>query len=228
MKKFARIALLSAFLSVTSVGAHAQDVYAGLGLPGLVTIGYAVPMGKAYAMGGQWGVRGEFAGGVSVSKSVTEDGNTFSAKVSSNRLGAYADWFPIEASGFRLVGGLTANDIKLALGASSSGTIDINGKTANLSGETFKVTIKYPQVTPYLGLGWGHKASTEKGLGFFADVGMSFGAFKATVDTSLVGKTFSGQTITQADVDAEVKTLKDSVGKMAVLPSVSVGVVYRF
>ena len=219
---------LLATLTLAAASAQAQDVYLGLGAPGLVTLGYAAPMGAARALGGEWGLRGEFAGGGSASMSVTEDGNTFSAKVNNSRVGVFADWFPFKSSGFRLVGGLTANDIKLSLAAAASGTIDINGKTANLSGETFKVTIKQPQVTPYLGIGWGHKASTEKGLGFFADLGIAVGTFTATVDTSLVGKTFGANTITQADVDAQSKKLKDAVNKLGVLPSVAIGAIYRF
>ena len=223
-----RTLLATLALTGASAGAQAQDVYLGLGAPGLVTIGYAAPMGTAFAMGGQWGLRGEFAGGMSVNKSVTQDSNTFTARVNDSRVGTFVDWFPSNASGLRLVGGLTFNDIKLSLAAAASGTIDINGKTANLSGETFKVTIKQPQVTPYLGVGWGHKASTEKGLGFFADLGVAVGAFKATVDTSLVGKTFGPTTITQADVDAETRKLRDAVNKLGMLPSVALGAVYRF
>jgi len=219
---------LLATLTLAAAGAQAQDVYLGLGVPGTVTLGYAVPMGSAYALGGKWGLRGEFAGGGSASKSITEDGNTFTAKVNNSRVGAFADWFPLDSSGFRLVGGLTFNDVKFSLAAAASGNIDINGKTVSLSGETFKVTIKQPQVTPYLGIGWGHKASTEKGLGFFADLGVAVGSFTATVDTSLVGKGSLGNTITQADVDAQTKKLKDAVNKIGALPSVAIGAVYRF
>ncbi len=223
MKKFAITAAVATTLACASLGVQAQAAYVGLGAPGVLTLGYAMPMGSAGALGGQWGVRGEFAGGLSASQSVTEEGNTYSAKVRANRLGAFADWFPTD-SGLRLVGGLTANDLKMTLGASSTGNIEVNGKTVSLSGERFNVTIKQPSVTPYLGLGWGHRASTEKGLGFFADVGVTFGKFTASVDTTLVGK--SG--ITQADVDKEVQSLKDAVAKLSVMPSAAIGVNYRF
>ncbi len=223
MKKFAITAAVATTLACASLGVQAQAAYVGLGAPGVLTLGYAMPMGSAGALGGQWGVRGEFAGGLSASQSVTEEGNTYSAKVRANRLGAFADWFPTD-SGLRLVGGLTANDLKMTLGASSTGNIEVNGKTVSLSGERFNVTIKQPSVTPYLGLGWGHRARTEKRLGFFADVGATFGKFTASVDTTLVGK--SG--ITQADVDKEVQSLKDAVAKLSVMPSAAIGVNYRF
>ncbi len=219
MKKLA----IAATIACACLGAQAQTAYLGLGVPGLVTLGYAMPMGSAGMLGGEWGVRGEYAGGISVSKSITEEGNTFSGKIRASRVGAFADWFPTD-SNFRLVGGVTVNDIKTALNASSTGNVDINGKTTSLSGQRFNVTVKYPETTPYLGIGWGHRAGGEKGLGFFADLGVSVGRFKATVDTTLVGK----GNITQADVDKEVKDLRDAVGKMSVLPSVAVGVSYRF
>ena len=98
---------LLATLTLAAASAQAQDVYLGLGAPGLVTLGYAAPMGAARALGGEWGLRGEFAGGGSASMSVTEDGNTFSAKINNSRVGVFADWFPSKSSGFRLVGGLT-------------------------------------------------------------------------------------------------------------------------
>lgn len=34
--------------------------------------------------------------------------------------------------------------------------------------------------------------------------------------------------ITQADVDAQTKTMRDSIGGLSVLPSVSIGLTYRF
>lgn len=218
--------LAVAAAALACLGAQAQNIYGGVGAPGVLTLGYAMPMGKASGLSGDWGLRGEFAGGISVSRSVTEDGNTLSAKLSANRVGAFADWFPAD-SGFRLVGGLTFNDMKVSLNASATGDIEINGKTASLSGERFNITVKYPTTTPYLGIGWGHRASKDKGLGFYADLGVTVGAFKATVDTSLVGKSADGgaTTITQADVDAQIQDLRDALKKLSVVPSASVGLI---
>ncbi|MCY7369967.1 MAG: hypothetical protein LH479_03640 [Polaromonas sp.] len=50
------------------------------------------------------------------------------------------------------------------------------------------------------------------------------GRFKTDTTTSLVGK----QGITQADVDAETASLRDSTARLSVLPKFSVGVSYRF
>lgn len=218
MKK-TRLALAATTAALLSLGtaAQAQDAYAGVGLPGLLTLGYAQPMGKG------WGLRGEFAGGTSLNRDGVEDGLTYKGSLKANRVGAFADWFPLD-SGLRLVGGLTLNSIKADLNATGTGINTLNGKQVDLTNETFDVRLKYPRLTPYLGVGYGHQARTVKGLGFFADFGVTVGKFKTEVDTSIVGK----QGITQADVDAQVQDLRDAVSKLSVLPSVSLGVVYRF
>lgn len=217
MKKLALLAAAAAL----SAGAQAQDVYGGVGVPGLVTLGYAQPMSD------KWGVRGEFAGGLSVSQDGVQDGVNATGSIKSNRVGVFGDWFPF-GSGFRVVGGVTFNDTKLSLKAVGTGTADINGKTVNMSNETFNVDIKYPSATPYIGIGYGHQLGAMKGLGFYYDIGVMIGSFKADVTTSLVGDAATVGTITQADIDAQKKKMQDSLSKLSVLPSASIGVVYRF
>ena len=94
-----------AALAAVSGSAGAQDVYGGLGLPGLYTLGYAHPISASL------GLRGEFAGGLSVTRDGNQDGVNYTGSVKANRVGVFADWYPL-GGGFRLVGGLTANDIK--------------------------------------------------------------------------------------------------------------------
>lgn len=215
--------LILAALAALGGAAQAQDSYVGLGLPGLLTLGYASPMGS------NWGLRGEFAGGLSASKDGITEGVNARGSVKANRVGVFADYFPF-GGGFRLVGGLTANDIKGNFDAIGSGTSVINGKTVNMAGEFFSVELKYPSVTPYLGIGYGHQASTVKGLGFYADLGVMVGSFDTSVKTSLANKkTADGKSlITQSDIDAQTQKLRDSVSSLSVLPSVSLGLVYRY
>jgi hypothetical protein len=87
----------------------------------------------------------------------------------------------------------------------------------------FNVTVKFPTFMPYLGIGWGHDAG-PRGLGFVADLGVSFGRAKLSRDTNLVGQ----YGITDADVDAKLANVQDSVGKLTWLPSASLGVNYRY
>jgi hypothetical protein len=143
-------------------------------------------LGHARPIGSSWGLRAEPATGL------------------------YADWFPFGSS-FRLVGGLTASDLRYDL--NSPGT-----------GNSFNLRPKYPTATTYLGVGYGHHALTTKGLGFYADVGIKLGFFSADVDTSLLGQA----PLLQPDVEAQKPQLNDSLGGLKYLPSVSLGLVYRY
>ena len=141
----------------------------------------------------------------------------------ASRFGAFADWFPL-GGGFRLVGGLTMNDIKADFNGVGSGTSTINGKPVVMTGETFNVQVKFPSTTPYLGIGYGHQKSDVKGFGFYADLGVMVGTFTAETTTSLV----SNGKATQADVDAQTQKIRDSLGSLSVLPSASLGLLYRY
>jgi hypothetical protein len=214
MKK--QLVMLAALAAIGGV-AQAQDSYIGLGLPGLYTLGYAYPMSPTL------GVRGEYAGGLSVNKDGNQDGVNVIGNFKASRLGAFADWFPM-GGGFRLVGGLTANDIKADLNGVGSGFSTINGKTVDMTGETFNVQVKFPSTTPYLGIGYGHQKSDTKGFGFYADLGVMIGTFTADTTTSLVNK----KGVTQADVDAQTQKIRDSLSGMSALPSASLGLLYRY
>lgn len=224
MKKvLKKTAILALALGGASL-AQAQNIYLGVGLPNVYTVGYA------HSMGSSWGLRGEYAGGTSLSTSGTSEGIEYDAKFKSSRAGVFADWFPF-GGGFRLVGGLTSNDTRLDVSARGT-TATIDGNTVSLAGKYFNVAMKYPSATPYLGIGYGHQQS-DKGLGFYFDLGVSFGSFSADVDTNLVGTPAvdgngNPTTISQQDVDAEKKKLNDSLAGVSVLPSLSLGLVYRF
>jgi hypothetical protein len=196
-------------------------VYGGVGLPGLVSLGYAKPMGES------WGLRGEYAGGLNVSKDGKQDGVDATGSFKASRAGVFADWFPF-GGGFRLVGGLTVNDIKAEFNATGNGTTTINNHSVSLANDRFSVNINFPTTTPYIGIGYGHQSSKDKGLGFYADLGVMIGSFTADVNTTLVNKTFNGYKIQQTDIDAQTQTMRDSIGGLSVLPSVSIGLTYRY
>jgi hypothetical protein len=214
MKK--QLAMLAALVTLGSA-ALAQDSYVGLGLPGLYTLGYAYPISPSL------GLRGEYAGGLSVNKDGNQDGVNVTGNFKASRLGAFADWFPM-GGGFRLVGGLTANDIKADLNGVGSGNSTINGKTVDMTGESFNVQVKFPSTTPYLGIGYGHQQSDVKGFGFYADLGVMIGTFTADTTTSLVNR----KGVTQADVDAQTQKIRDSLSGLSALPSASLGLLYRY
>jgi hypothetical protein len=210
------IASLAA-IAAASFSIHAQDLYGGVGLPGIYTLGYA------QAVSNHIGLRAEYASGLSVSKDGNQDGINVTGSLKASRWGAFADWFAFGGA-FRLVGGLTANDMQANFNGVGSGSSTINGKPVNLTGETFNVAVKFPDTSPYLGIGYGHQSSDAKGLGFYADLGVMIGSFTATTTTSMVGK----QGITQADVDAQTQQMRNSLSGYSLLPSASLGLLYRY
>lgn len=194
---------------------HAGEMYGGIGFPGY-TLGYTQPYSNSVTL------RGEFAGGLSIDKNGLREGVTYKGNFKSNRIGAYADWH-LGGSGVHFTGGLTGNDIAFDL-KSNGGNGTIGGQPVNLTGEYFNVQLKYPTITPYLGVGFGHKPVTDKGWGFFANLGVTFGKFKVSYDTSVVA---SGKA-TQAQVDTELQKVRDGANKLSVLPAASLGLSYRF
>jgi len=198
--------------------AWAGEIYGTVGSPGL-TLGYSQGLSDSLNLRMDYSTLG------SRSKNGWREGIDFSGSAKAKSLGLYLDWFP-GASPFRLTGGLNFNDTRAAFSSTANNvTGSINGRPVNLTGEYFNVEVKQPGVTPYVGVGYGFKPDKgKKGLGFVVDAGLMIGRFKTDYSTSMVGK----QGITQADVDAEVAKVRDSVRKISVVPKLSVGMSYAF
>lgn len=214
--------ILSTVAATAFVGgaAFAQEasnsLYGGGNIPSLFTVGYARSFNSNLA------ARAEYAFGMNYNRTDTYDGVNGALSLKSSVAGVYADLHPF-SGGFRLVAGVAVADIKADLRATGSGTATINGKSVNMSGQFYNVNIKMPSTMPYLGLGYGHYGNT-KGLGFFFDFGYLIGKPEVKSTTSLVG--VGG--ITQADIDAQDATLRDSVGGLGAFPVFQAGVTYRF
>jgi hypothetical protein len=205
-------------MALACAGAQAAEAYAAIGLPGLV-IGFAQPVNDRVSLRADLGTLG--------SRDVDGDheGIDYRGDVHYHRLGLFGDWF-VAGGGFRLTGGVTFNDGKMTLSALGDGTpITIGDTTYPTTAEDrFDARVKVPDVTPYLGIGWGHHGTGGPGWSFLFDLGVSVG--RATVSTSAQGP-FLGQ-VSQEDLDAETRELRDGVGRIRVLPQATVGVAYRF
>jgi hypothetical protein len=212
--------LLIATLSVNSF-AQSGEVYGGIG----GNLGYGMTLGYAKGLSSNTTLRAEYAGGLTLARDGTREGVNFNGQFTNNRVGVFADWFPSNG-GFRLTGGVTFNDTQFALksNSTSNASATINGKTVNMNGRYYNVDVKFPAVTPFVGIGYGHHTKDQKGLGFFTDLGFAIGKFKAESTTDLV----STGLVTQADINAQNQKLNDSLSKLSVLPSFSIGVRYNF
>ncbi|WP_338439226.1 hypothetical protein [uncultured Aquabacterium sp.] len=205
--------------TIFCASAQAGEIYGGVGLPGVF-------LGYAHGLTSDVSVRADYATLGQRTKNSSEDGIDYKGKLKIGRLGVFADYFPL-GNGFRLTGGLTFNQIKFNLNANpNAGTVQSIGDTnvTLSSNDYFNVTVKFPTVTPFLGVGYGHKPQSGTGLGFHADLGASIGRAKLSVDTNLVSKGL----VTQADVDKELADLRGGVGKVRFVPQISFGVSYAF
>lgn len=206
-------ALSAAALCTT---AQAGELYTKLGVPG-VMLGYSQPLGPLF------GVRADYATIGSRTDRRTEDGIAYDGTLKANRTALLADWFPFAGS-FRFTTGVTANQYKLdllATGAGGSLTIGNNTYTTTAQ-DNFRVQVKFPSSTPYLGFGWGH--GNGSGIRFSFDIGAKIG--KATVNYSLSGPLATQ--VSQADIDAELAELRDGVGKVKAIPQITLGLGYSF
>lgn len=195
----------------------AGELYTGIGIPG-IGLGYAQPVNEGFTL------RGDIYTLGSRSKSTVEEGINYDGKYKLQRVALLADWFPFAGS-FRFTGGATFNTFKITLDASGAGgSITIGDRTyATTAADGLKVDVKFPNTTPYLGIGWGHQ--TGSGLRFSADIGASIG--RATLSATPRGS-LATQPDIQANIDKELSDLRDGAGKVRAVPQLSIGLGYSF
>lgn len=73
-------------------------------------------------------------------------------------------------------------------------------------GDRFRAKAAFPKITPYIGVGWGHQRA-ERGFGFVADLGASFGRAKVRIDENISTNPAYAGVISVADVEAEKRKL---------------------
>ncbi len=193
---------------------RANDVYVGVG--NRVVVGYAYPISTEFSL------RTDLAGLPTSEGYKSIDGNQFALTKNNTSLGAYLDWFP-NGGDFRFSVGVNANRISTRLQSVQGTNASINGKTFNTGTEVLDITYKFPQYTPYLGLGY-QSAASDDGWSVYADLGLMFGKYDAHARTSMVGL----HAVTLADVDAELNTLRGSLFKRSYVPVGAVGIKYRY
>lgn len=195
-------------------GTNGNEIYAGVGTTGGV-LGYGYSLGDHSALR----VEGNYL-------NYSHNFNTSSAKYNGNikvsLLGAYYDWF--FAGPFRLTGGVMAGTREFTGNAvGSSGTVTINHQQYSVAGEYVHASAKYNTVAPYVGVGWGHRPG-RGGLGFFGDVGVTYGHpnVKLGASPGLV------QAAGSNNIAAEQSILQSKANKLAFYPVIRVGVDYQF
>jgi len=155
------------------------------------------------------------------------------------------DWYVFDGT-FHLTGGMVKNNSALKLDGTLSGSnVTFGGTTYNINND-----FTDPSITgdiklgdafePYVGIGWGRKASTDSGLSLSIEIGVML--LSPTVDLSAPTLSASGLTnlstatggakTTQADFEGDVNQaeteVRDELANLTIWPVISVGLNYAF
>jgi hypothetical protein len=160
----------------------------------------------------------------------------YDAEAKLRTVTALLDWHP-GGHGFRLTGGVVYNGNRVE-GSSltpASGVYNIGGVPvpANLVG-TLDAEGDFDPVVPYVGFGWGRPVSSDRRVGFFADLGV---VFQGKADVKLIPRIPADSPIntTPGARDAldillrrEEQDLEDEASDYDLYPVVAIGFSYRF
>ena len=127
---------------------------------------------------------------------------------------------------FRITAGamLNSNELKLAAKPNANYTINGNPYSAADVGD-LEATVDFRKVAPYVGLGFGHGASS--GLSFTFDLGVLMQG-EPNVDLESKGGILSNDPAFQAELAQEEKAAEDDIKEFTMYPVVSLGMSYRF
>ena len=206
---------LIALASIGSSTAHAVEIYGGAGTTG-AEIGISQSISSAFSARLDYNT-------FEINRSFTTNDIHYDAKLKASNAGAYIDYFIL--GGFRLTGGALIGNRNI------HGTARGNGSSITLNGVIYPTTAsdtldfeaKFPNVTPYLGLGYGHNADAH-GFGLYADLGVAYGRPKVQLSpsASLAAK------VSQSDLAAEQSSAQDQANSFRFYPALKLGVRYQF
>jgi hypothetical protein len=218
--------LLVTSLSLVSGAASAQAIAARAG-----STGFGADF--SFPITDRFGLRAAYYGG-SISHATTESGVRYDSRMRFETGMGLIDFFPA-AGRFRLSTGLAYDNNRLDLRArgtsSSSGTIDINDTSYNIS-DIGPVTgqLRFNKVNPYFGVGWGNGSrNLGAGLFFSADLGVLIVNPKVKLDANCSAAFTPAQCARlQNDLREEEQQFKDSYGYRSWYPVLSFGLGYRW
>lgn len=213
-------------LLVLLISLFASPLFAWTIGPEIGTLGYGVNSG--FHITSRLGVRFAIHNG-SYSQTIHEESLRYDGETRLDNAGGIVDFYPSD-SGFRISGGLFANNNKIRLVSNEVRTFIINGNPydagllGNITGEA-----KFNQVAPYLGVGWATK-QLGPGWGLLVDAGVYYQGRPriALSPHPIAGDTSRFPAMFRTDLSAEIANTERDMGREAYRPVIAVGVVFGF
>ena len=140
---------------------------------------------------------------------------------------AFADWYPFGGS-FRTSGGILYDDNtnSYVVNPANGITYIINGNPyTSTQIASYKGTLRFNRIAPYVGIGWGNPAQRNKGWGLASDIGV----FYQGKPTSNLVVTCVAVCPAQLQTDASAENSKlENDNSFKWWPVVSVGIFYNW
>ncbi|CAN5319770.1 hypothetical protein BH09PSE6_BH09PSE6_23320 [soil metagenome] len=214
-----RLSACAALLCAGAAHAQVGSLYVKAGTLG-AGVGYAVPIGDSFAA--RIG-----ANVLRVSHDDTYKDNDYKGKAKFESLDLLGDWYLTD--GFRLTAGALYNRNRLKADADlgPGGTYEVNGVAYPIDSASAKIELGRKKFTPYVGIGYSTKPQLKAGLGFYADLGVTFQNPKSSIDVQANPLILNDPTF-QANLAEAEHDLQHEANKLKVYPVVSAGVVYGF
>lgn len=222
------VAVTGAFTSATT--SSAQDYSLGLEL-GSYGMGIGVSGKSALSDQVQWRLSG---GGASFSDSSFDESEAEIDNVSYDRdfdidvstIKAGYEWYPMNsglASNIFIAGGVAYSNEEFSAKSDTDKQQTIGSTTTTPGdGRQIQVDVERTTVLPYASLGWGNRITNGSGFSFRAELGVT----KALQDYDVTLKSVGGTSISQADLDAEKRSIEDELEKSNSFFSLGVSYVF--
>jgi hypothetical protein len=142
------------------------------------------------------------------------------------------DWYVFDGA-FHLTAGMMKNNGKVSFSGVLLDSMTINGQdfdASDIDGEITGDVSLGDSYQPYLGIGWGRKASNDSGLSFSAEIGVALLDPKANLSATV--NSSGTNSLSQSELDSRINDAESDINSelsiFEVWPVLSIGLNYAF
>jgi hypothetical protein len=140
---------------------------------------------------------------------------------------AFLDWH-VFLDSFRVSAGTLVNKNEVSLGARPFTAVEIGGITyAPDEVGLLKGSVKWDDIAPYFGIGWGNALDSSGRFGFTVDIGVAY-TRAADVDLYASNGTLSADPAFRAALARERRDIEKELGSFKYYPVLMAGLYFRF